>query len=306
MNDLHEVDTAELIEPLSKGRQPPPNFSALVQVDLGGLSHPGKVRTNNEDHFYICRFGRLLETLSSNLPARVVPPPAEEIGYGLAVADGIGGGAAGEVASRLAINAIVNLALHTPDWILRLDEERLADEVIRRAKERYEEVNRALTQQAADDPKLRGFGTTMTMAWSIGKDLFVAHLGDSRAYLLRQGKLRRLTHDDTLAQEMADEGLICQPEVASHRLRHVLTQALGDLYDNIRPQVRRLTLEDRDTLLLCTDGLTDMADEAAIAEILIGTESAEKACARLVDRALEAGGTDNVTVAVARYRLPAP
>jgi protein phosphatase len=302
MSSFHEADTAEM--PVSKAQERPRPFSSLVQVDLGGLSHPGKVRTNNEDHFYICRFGRSLETLFSNLSPRAVPPSAEEIGYGMAVADGIGGGAAGEVASRLAISTLLNLVLHTPDWILRLDEEHLAEEVLRRAKERYEEVNQALTERAADDPRLRGFGTTMTLAWSLGQDLIVAHLGDSRAYLLRQAKLHRLTHDHTLAQELADEGMISQQEVARHRLRHVLTQALGDLYADIRPEVHKLTLADGDSLLLCTDGLTDMVDEATVVRILGEAENAEKACQCLVDRALEAGGKDNVTVAVARYRMP--
>jgi protein phosphatase len=176
------------------------------------------VRPNNEDHFLISRFGRFLETVQTNLPADTVPPRSEESGYGMVVADGMGGCAAGEEASRRAITSLVNLVLHTPDWILRLDEEPLPKEVLRRAAERYEQVNQTLAEEAQGDPGLSGFGTTMTMAWTLGRQLFVAHLGDSRAYLLRQGRLQQLTRDHTLVQElvfplinsaMNSRGLLC-------------------------------------------------------------------------------------------------
>jgi protein phosphatase len=299
-----EAETAEFPAPHTKGGDRPEPYSARVGVDLAGRSHPGKVRPNNEDHFLISRFGRFLEAVDTNLPADAVPRRAEESGYALVVADGMGGRPAGEDASRLAIAALVNLVLHTPDWILRLDEELLPDEVLRRAAERYEQVNRALAEQAQGDLGLSEFGTTMTLAFSVGRDLFVAHVGDSRAYLLRQGRLRRLTRDHTLAQELADRRLIGRQEVASHRLRHVLTRSLGDHGRRVEPDVTRIALEDNDCLLLCTDGLTEMVGDEVIGEALGSGEAAEAVCRGLVDRALVAGGKDNVTVVVARYRLP--
>src|SRR5262245_24028772 len=116
MDTSSGVDTAEFAVPQHKGRDRPEPFSSLVRVELGGSSHPGKVRPNNEDHFLVSRFGRFLETVQTNLPAGTLPPRSEESGYGMVVADGVGGGAAGEEASRLAITSLVNLVLHTPDW----------------------------------------------------------------------------------------------------------------------------------------------------------------------------------------------
>jgi protein phosphatase len=262
------------------------------------------VRPNNEDHFLISRSGRFLETVETSLPADAVPPRSEESGYAMVVADGIGGGAAGEEASRLAITSLVNLALHTPDWILRLDEEPLPEAVLQRATQRYEQVQQTLAEEAVGDPRLTGFGTTMTLAYSVGSELFLAHVGDSRAYLLRQGRLQQLTRDHTIAQALVDQRLIDRQQAATHRLRHVLTQSLGDHGRHIQPEVRRIALEDNDCLLLCTDGLTEMVADEVIGEVLGSAEAVPAICQRLVDRALEAGGKDNVTVVVARYRLP--
>lgn len=296
-------DTLEI--PLShKGRRRPGQYSSLVQVDLGGLSHPGKVRPNNEDHFLVSRFGRFLEVMRTSLPDGSVPPRSEEGGYGMVVADGMGGSVAGEEASRLAITGLVNLVLHTPDWILRLDDEHFTEEILRRSGERLEQVNETLAVEAKEDPRLSGFGTTMTLACSLGRELFVAHLGDSRAYLLRGGRLRQLTRDHTVVQALIDQGVIDRAQAATHRLRHLLSQCLGDHNSRVQPDVMRLTLEGGDRLLLCTDGLTRMLSDEAIGEILAGGEEAQAICQRLVDRAVEAGGKDNVTVAVAKYRLP--
>ncbi len=219
------------------------------------------------------------------------------------VADGMGGHAGGEVASRMAIATLINIVLHMPDWILRLDEEH-AQKVMERAAERYRKVHQALQEKARLDPKLRGMGTTMTAAYSVGDDLFVAHVGDSRAYLFRDEKLQLLTHDQTQAQLMADIGMISQKEVARHRLRHVLTSALGGTEKAVKVDIQRLKLTNADRLLLCTDGLTDMVDDAGIASVLASAESSDSSCRRLVDLALENGGKDNVTVVLARYSIP--
>jgi protein phosphatase len=279
-------------------------FSTLVRVDLGGLSHPGLVRPNNEDHFLITRFGRFFESLQSNVPQIETPARWGETGYAMAVADGIGGGASGDVASQLAIRTLVNLVLNTPDWILLLEDEDMPQEVMRRASERWDDVNEAMAQQADADPKLQGFGTTLTLAWSLGADLFLAHVGDSRAYLLRCKKLHQLTRDHTAAQELADQGVIAPSEVASHHWRHVLTRALGKRGRGVEPDVQRLTLMDADCLLLCSDGLTEMVAADRISEILQQASSAAQACQTLVDAALSAGGRDNVTVVIARYQIP--
>jgi serine/threonine protein phosphatase PrpC len=297
-------DTAEFAVPARlRGWDRPPVFSAQVRVDVAGLSHPGHVRPVNEDHFFVARFGRYLERLFTNLPEDEMPLRFEETGYGVVVADGIGGSRGGEVASRLAISTLVNLVLGTPDWILRLDDELLWAEVRRRVLERYGQISSVMAERAQADPTLEGFGTTLTVALSWGKDLLVAHIGDSRAYLLRERRLYRLTRDHTLVQDLADRGGLCPGEAATHRLRHVLTKALGAQGGPVEPDVQEFALEDGDGLLLCTDGLTEMVQEERIAEVLGRGETSAQACQRLVEEALRAGGKDNVTVVVARYGL---
>jgi protein phosphatase len=298
------ADTADF--PLQPpGAEPPPPFSSLVQIDVAALSHRGKVRPNNEDHFLVAQSGRYLDVRLTNLPDGAVPGRAEETAHSMIVADGMGGAEGGEIASRLAIRTLVNLVLEVPDWILRLGDEAQAEELMRRARRRYREVDAALSQEARRDPKLAQMGTTMTLGHSVGDDLFVVHVGDSRAYLFRRGRLWQLTSDQTMAQMLVNLGEITREQAASHRLRHVLTHALGRHGGEVRVEVQRLKLADGDCLLLCTDGLNDMVAEARIAEALGRAATAETACRELVDLALDGGGRDNVTVIVARYRLPA-
>ena len=302
MIDRSELDTSEFPLPLGDEDRPR-EFSSQVRIDVAALSDKGKVREQNEDHFFVARGGRHITTLLTNIPSNDVPTRFEETGYLMIVADGMGGHAGGEVASRMAIATLINIVLHMPDWILRLDEEH-AQKVMDRAAERYKQVHEALQEKARLDPMLRGMGTTMTAAYSIGDDLFVAQVGDSRAYLFRDGKLQLLTHDQTQAQLMADIGMISQKEAARHRLRHVLTSALGGSDKAVKVDIQRLKLTNADRLLLCTDGLTDMVEDAGIASVLASSESSDSASRRLVDLALEKGGKDNVTVVLARYSIP--
>jgi PPM family protein phosphatase len=139
----------------------------------------------------------------------------------------------------------------------------------------------------------------------LGRDLFVSNVGDSRAYLLREGNLHQLTRDHTCAQELLDMGLIQTEDLATHRLRNRLTKLLGDQVEDARPDVQRLSLENNDCLLVCTDGLTEMVNDAAIADILGCGLPADETCNRLIEEALKAGGKDNVTVIVARYDFSA-
>ncbi len=302
MIDRSELDTSEFPLPLGEEDRPR-EFSSQVRIDVAALSDKGKVREQNEDHFFVARGGRHLATLLTNIPSSDVPTRFEETAYLMIVADGMGGHAGGEVASRMAIATLINIVLHMPDWILRLDEEH-AQKVMERAADRYKKVHQALQEKARLDPKLRGMGTTMTAAYSVGDDLFVAQVGDSRAYLFRDEKLQLLTHDQTQAQLMADIGMISQKEVARHRLRHVLTSALGGTEKAVKVDIQRLKLTNADRLLLCSDGLTDMVEDAGIASVLASSESSDAACRRLVDLALENGGKDNVTVVLARYSIP--
>ena len=304
MNPDELVDTVQFNPPASGPAMQARRSSVSIQADIAGLSHRGKVRPNNEDHFLTCRFGRFLRTLATNLPDDQMPPDHGETGYGMVVADGIGGRAAGEAASRMAISLLVELAIQTPDWIMAPDEA-LMEEVITRAAGRFSAVNEAIVERARHDPGLAGMGTTLTMALSLGTDLLIAHVGDSPAYLYRQGELHKLTRDHTVAQAMADDGLISERDAVPRRLQHVLTRAIGIRGVGAEPEFRRAGLADGDRLLLCTDGLTDLVDDATIEAELGRRAFSGEACQALVDLALDRGGRDNVTVIVAGYRIRA-
>ncbi len=201
-----DADTEEIFLAKALSRPQGPNTgSARVQVDLAAQSHQGLVRSANEDHYLVIRFGRTLETLRTSVPPDQVPAWAEEVGYGLLVADGLGGAAAGETASRLAISTLIGLILHTPDWILS-DDARDTERVIERLAERYRRIHEALLDQGLGDPNLAGMGTTMTLATSLGASVVIGHVGDSRVYLLRDGKLHQLTRDHTWVQTLVDLG----------------------------------------------------------------------------------------------------
>ena len=279
------------------------SYSSLVRIDVAALSHKGHVRSDNEDHFLVTRLGRTFETMITSLPERDVPRLAEEVNYVMIVADGMGGHAAGEVASRMALSAIVNIALDIPDWILKLDAEhkRIMEE---RTRARVREIGAMLVEEGQRDPALSGMGTTLTSARSLGRDLQITHVGDSRAYLLRAGRLHRLTKDHTYAQLLVDLGRLPSTDQADPRHRHILTNALGGSDREAKVDIDLMKLEDGDRVLLCSDGLTDMVDDPTIARILSEAAGSQQACETLVHRALENGGRDNVTVIVAGYQLP--
>jgi protein phosphatase len=293
-------DTQEVPVPNSSASVDPPPAPPSVRLDLGARSDVGRVRANNEDHYFAGRLGRSMRTLLTNLPEGQLPEQFEEAGYVLIVADGMGGAAAGEVASAMAITTAINLSLQNPNWSLRIDEAE-ARALTEKGVRYFEAIHRELSKRSRTDASLSGMGTTMTVAYTIGLDLFTFHVGDSRAYLFHGGTLERLTKDHTLAQMLVDEGRIPASDLGAIGLKHVLTNVVGATQGAIAPEIRRFRLSAGDRILLCTDGLTDMIDEARIAETLLENESSQAACDALVKSALEAGGKDNVTALVARF-----
>jgi PPM family protein phosphatase len=202
------------------------------------------------------------------------------------VADGMGGAQAGEVASRLAAETF---AAGLPDD--GTSEQRLETRV-REANQRIHDVSR-------EDHALNGMGTTLTAAYIDGDELTLAHVGDSRAYLLRAGELSRLTRDHTLVEELVRRGELTEQEAAEHPQRSIITRALGPEPD-IDIDLHTHRVHPGDVLLLCSDGLTGMIGEVEVAEILSGATSLRDAGRALVDAANEAGGRDNITVVLFR------
>jgi len=300
MIDENLDDTAEF--PAFK-KQREESISARTAVDVGALSHTGKLRATNQDSFLVMRIGREIETLLTNLPAGNFTDHHSEVAYGMLVADGVGGSAGGEVASRTAISALLDLAIQTPDWIFNVDDEG-AQAIMSRRKERFDRLREALDESEALDPDLAGMATTMTAAVSLGANLIISHVGDSRAYLFTHGQLVRLTKDQTMAQLLADLGVISPEEVDRHYARHVLTAAIKAEGQKADVELHHIRLASGDRLLLCSDGLTEMVSDDDIAAILKRPAPASESCQALIDAALAAGGTDNVTVVLASYQIP--
>lgn len=272
-----------------------------LDVDLGAISHQGHVRENNEDCYLVMRFGRSLENLLTNIDPDLLDRSYFMSGYGMLVADGMGGMAGGEVASRLALTKLIELIIDTSDWTMALQRQRDVTTVLERMTERFLEIDSLLRKEADRDQTLRGMGTTLTVAGALGSDLIIGHVGDSRAYLLRGDSFKQLTTDHTLAQALIDAGVASRDDPASRSMRHVLTAAVGSLGEQIDPQVQRMKLQTGDQLLLCTDGLTEAVEDEIIAQVLRKSSSAQGACQALVDLALASGGPDNITVVLADF-----
>lgn len=287
------------------GEYPPvpsvPGPRILVSSAAG--TNVGRVRKNNEDHFLVSRLRRVVEVESTNLDPFLIPPMREDVGHVFAVADGMGGMASGEEASRLAISVGLELVRDSARWHLDFTDPAEVDDLVATCRRYIRQINRRVYEQASTNAAMEGMGTTLTVAYSVGLRLFVIHVGDSRIYLAHGGILQQLTRDHTVAQDLATNGKISQAEVKSHRMRNVLTNYIGSPTDGIEAEIHRLDLADGDRLLLCSDGLTDLVDDARIASILAGESAPQAACDRLIESALMAGGRDNVTVIVAHYSV---
>ncbi len=273
-----------------------------VLADVYGYTDPGRVRESNQDQFLIASLERSLLIEGSSLPAqagtRLVDTPQGRI---MIVADGIGGHGGGEVASAVTIDAMAHYCFATMPWVQRRSEctgEELADglrEAVKTAQERVHRVGRR--KGLADN-----LGTTLTMAYVAWPDLLLVHVGDSRAYLFRDGKLYRLTVDHTLAQQMIDGKMLTEAQAATSRFSHVLVNAVGGGTDALDVELRHLELRADDQLLLCTDGLYDMVDDTHIAAALATEDrTVAQVVVGLVDAANAAGGRDNVTAVLARF-----
>jgi PPM family protein phosphatase len=210
--------------------------------------------------------------------------------------------AAGEKASELAIRTGVNLVLDSPVWSTRIDDHS-AVQLVNRMLDYFRKVDSVVIGEARTDRHLSGMGTTLTLAYIVNTDAFIIHVGDSRAYRFRQGKLEQLTRDHTMAQGLADLGAIKPEEVPRHAKRHVLTNFVGGPSSGVEPEASAIQLQNGDVLLLCSDGLTEMVEDAEISRILGDSEKPDAAAKALIDLALEKGGRDNVTVLLAQVEV---
>lgn len=293
-----ERDTVESIKPELAAAKYFVEESKELAFEFGAASHAGLLRPVNQDHYIVVRRIRTQQLLLTNVPTEQLPSLSDDA-YGMAVADGMGGQGSGELASRLAIREAWDLARHTTSWVMKLRDLN-SSELSERVEAFVYMMNQAFRHEYEVNPEISQSGTTWTSAYLLSSFAILAQIGDSPSYLMRDGVFQRITTDHTIEQEFIAAGVA--PEIAG-RYSHMLTRCLGCGEHKDRPDVHHIRLHPGDQLLLCTDGLTDMAAEDLIATCIDEAPTAQEACSGLVSLALEAGGRDNVTAVLARARL---
>ena len=271
------------------------------KMDVYGMSDIGKKRQNNEDQFLIadlCKSMLVRQTsLSHDDHTRLFGGANGSL---LVVADGMGGHAAGKRASTIAVDAISDYLLNTLPWFLQLKENH-EDDLLEELKTGLEQCQNRIEKEAAGG-RNKGMGTTLTLAYILWPRMYVMHVGDTRCYLLRNGTLRRITKDHTMAQGMIEKGVMTAEEAQSSRWSHVLWNCLGGNTHEFKVEVHKAKLEIGDGLLLCSDGLTNHVDDKKILQVFQRTNSSMQTCSQLIEAALENGGSDNITTVVARFK----
>ncbi len=274
------------------------NLMTDQTFDIAGGSDVGRKRSENQDHYLIAKLRRQLVICDSDVPYEdcdaIYGCPEGRL---LVVADGMGGHHDGERASRTAVMECARYVLDMMQWFLKLsadDEDDFTDELgnsLRRVQEKIWSQGTAATHK---------MGTTVTMAYVLWPKMYVVHAGDSRCYLLRDGKLRQVTTDHTIAQQLVDTGALTEEAANQSHWRHVLWNCVGGGDRRVEPEVVRCQLQEGDVVLLCSDGLTGMLDDEHLKRQLSKCDQSESAVKQLIDAANEKGGTDNISVIVNR------
>jgi PPM family protein phosphatase len=292
---------------------PPPNaeptFSQSVAgakaqgtIDAAGATHVGRERTLNEDAYLIATLQRSMVVYDASPEAARGWLPGGSAGTLLVVADGMGGQGGGDVASRVAVNAVASYLLNVMAWPTApagapAARENPSSPGVRDQLSSALVVGDSTVKTTAAETATPRMGTTLTMALVLWPALYVAHVGDTRCYLLRSGQLKRLTTDHTVAQMLLANAT--EPVPVASQLHHTLWNSLGGSAELPKPEISKFELELGDVLLLCSDGLTKHVTDERIRTLLSSNEPNAARCAKFVERANAGGGSDNVTVVVA-------
>ena len=266
--------------------------SGGVTVHVFGRTDVGRVRDHNEDSFLVAD----LSTENASLQPEVRTHRVGSAGTLFMVADGLGGAAAGEIASDLAINTVYEEVRDR--WAK--GERRDAQSFAAALKGATDAANSKIFSYALEHPEHRGLGTTATIAGVLGDTVYLAQVGDSRAYLIRGGTAMQITKDQSLMARLVEAGELTQEEADRSERRNIILQALGP-EPSVRIDLTHQKLRRGDVLVLCSDGLSGLVKKEEIAEVVSETDDLVQACKELIDRANENGGPDNITVIVARF-----
>jgi len=265
------------------------------ELDFFGLTHPGLVREGNQDHYLVSTLHKTARVRATSLPnPELFELPSQRIASFGMVADGVGGHHGGETASRAAIETIAEYVKETMKAFYTADEN--DENAFFAALQDAAELCHRSVIERADATGQPSAATTLTLFVAVWPSLYILHVGDSRLYLFREGRVQQLTRDQTMAQDLIDLGALPKAAAAQSPLAHVLTSAMGA--SETSPDVTRVDLQRGDAVLLCTDGLTKHVSDDRISERMRTRTSAEQVVRALVDDALAGGGTDNVTVLV--------
>ena len=267
----------------------PPKVAGEVTLHVFGRTDVGQIREHNEDNFLIADLTRQSRSLLENDRTQTVGPRGNVLG----VCDGMGGAAAGEVASQLAVDIIYDVLCADPA-------PESHDELARRLVQAVEEAGIRIFNEARADRSRRGMGTTSTIAALMDSRLFLAQVGDSRAYILRNGQLVQVTRDQSLVTQLIEAGQLTEEEAETFEHNNIILQALGTA-DSVQVDLTYVDLRRGDRLMLCSDGLSGMIRADEIRQVLLTFADPLQACRELTDRANAAGGHDNITVIVADF-----
>lgn len=272
-----------------------------IEVDVHGATDRGKVRGVNEDQFLVAALHKVVAIHGTSIPASY----QQQFDSGarallLLVADGVGGRPGGDHASSLTLDAIVSYVTTSMRCFYKLDEQiptDLLDELAQVVRESHER----LRSQAKDVPDHAGMATTLTLVHVLWPRAYVVQIGDSRCYHWRDGAVQQVTRDQTVVQDLVDNGAMDPSDAARSPFASMLVQAIGGDSD-VNPVISRVDLASGDALLLCTDGLTKHVADAEIGDALTDVSGAEQVVAQLMATTMERGATDNVTLIASRFR----
>ena len=271
-----------------------------VRVDARGLTDVGKRRKANEDHFVILTLHKAAEVRQTSLAdAAVFAPLHGPEGWLFVVADGVGGQPGGALASETAVTTLVDYLGQAAACFNRIEPDK-EHEILEELEAAVQAAHRRVSEhgRGASRSVVAGPATTLTMALLVWPRAYIVHVGDSRAFYLRKGRLKQLTRNQTTGEYMVDVGAWTEEQASKAPIGGSLVSAIGA--SEMTPSIGLVDLQPGDSLLLCTDGLTRHVSDERIAELLARTTDADTACRELVDEALAGGGHDNVTVVLAR------
>lgn len=278
--------------PATIGRKPRDD-----EIDVWGVTHPGKVRETNEDHFLLGSLHKRLDIRATSLPVdEQLRACDERLGFLAMVADGVGGHVAGEEASRMVLEEVSLYLTHSTATYYQSDAQ--SESFVELLQEAAMRSHERLLERAEANTELQGMATTLTLYMGVWPWVYLLQVGDSRYYNYRNGALTQVTRDQTVAQELVDQGIMTAPVAFNSRWAHVLSSAIGG--KQTAPVVKRLRNEWGMIHLMCSDGLTKHVSDERIAERLGSMTSAREACENLLQDALDGGGTDNITIIVGR------